>query len=129
MKSIKAITIALTLLLSGAVFAANQNKDSQEPKKEQEPQLVTINLTDKGYEPSSFKLQKDVPAKITFVRKSKTTCGTEIVISEYDIKRDLPLNEPVVVEFTPTKAGQFSFACGMNMLSGKIVVLEKAAAK
>jgi plastocyanin domain-containing protein len=44
------------------------------------------------------------------------------VIPDYDIKRELPLNEPVVVEFTPEKAGTISFACGMNMQRGKIVV-------
>jgi plastocyanin domain-containing protein len=159
MKSTHAITIALTLVLSGAVFAAEPNsakkitlndadrssccavngdqdssqkdsqKESPENKKEPEPQLVTITLTDKGYEPASIKLQKDIPAKVTFVRKSKTTCGTEIVIPEYQIKRELPLDERVVVEFTPAKTGEFKFACGMNMLRGKIVVREKVSPK
>jgi plastocyanin domain-containing protein len=34
----------------------------------------------------------------------------------------LPLNEPVVIEFTPERAGEVSFACGMNMLKGTVVV-------
>ena len=38
--------------------------------------------------------------------------------------RELPLNKPVDVEFTPTKTGEFGFACGMNMLKGKLVVQE-----
>jgi plastocyanin domain-containing protein len=32
------------------------------------------------------------------------------------------LNEPVTIEFTPTKAGDVAFACRMNMLKGVIVV-------
>jgi len=28
------------------------------------------------------------------------------------------------VEFTPTKTGEFAFACGMNMLKGKLLVQE-----
>jgi plastocyanin domain-containing protein len=28
----------------------------------------------------------------------------------------------VVVEFTPSKTGEFKFACGMDMLRGKIIV-------
>jgi Cupredoxin-like domain len=85
-------------------------------------QTVTITLSNRGYQPDNFTLQKDVPARITFVRTDDNICGAEIVISEYDIKRELPLNEPIVVEFTPAKTGDFKFACGMNMMSGKIIV-------
>ena len=127
MKPIIAIAIALTFFLSGAAFAASTQPPAS--SGDTDPQAVTINVTNKGYEPASFNLQKDVPAKVTFVRKSKTTCGTEIVIPEYNIKRELPLDEPVVVELTPTKTGEFTFACGMDMLKGKIVVVEKSSTK
>ena len=36
--------------------------------------------------------------------------------------RALPLNESVVIEFTPAKSGDITFACGMNMLHGTFVV-------
>jgi plastocyanin domain-containing protein len=63
-----------------------------------------------------------VPARVTFLRKVEATCGTELLIPDYQIKRDLPFNEPVVVEFTPNKRGESEFTCGMKMLRGKIVV-------
>jgi Cupredoxin-like domain len=85
-------------------------------------QSVTVTLNEKGYEPQSFKLKQGVPARVTFVRKVEGTCGTEVVLEEYKIKRELPLNQPVVVEFTPTKTGEFKFACGMDMLRGKLIV-------
>src|SRR5215813_9878835 len=85
-------------------------------------QTVAVMLTEKGYQPDSFKLRKGIPARITFVRKVEATCGAEIVLAEYNIKRELPLNQPVVVEFTPSKTGEFKFACGMDMLRGKIFV-------
>lgn len=85
-------------------------------------QSVTVMLSDKGYQPESFTLRKGVPARVTFVRKVEATCGNEIVLAEYNIKRELPLNQPVVVEFTPAKTGEFKFACGMDMLRGKIIV-------
>jgi RND family efflux transporter MFP subunit len=85
-------------------------------------QSVTVILNDRGYEPESFGLRRGVPARITFVRKVDASCGTEIVLEEYGIKRELPLNQPVVVEFTPSKTGEFKFACGMDMLRGKILV-------
>ena len=42
-------------------------------------------------------------------------------MKDYGIKRELPLNESVTVEFTPRK-GEFTFACGMNMVKGKLIV-------
>ena len=63
-----------------------------------------------------------MPARLTFVRQIEATCGTEIVLADYGIKKDLPLHQPVTVEFTPAKTGEFSFACGMNMLRGKLIV-------
>jgi len=84
-------------------------------------QTVTVEVTSKGFEPDSLKLKAGVPAKVTFVRKTDQTCAKEVVIKEYGIERKLPLNEPVTVEFTPRK-GEFTFACGMNMIKGKLIV-------
>ena len=84
-------------------------------------QTATVEVTSKGFEPDSLKLKVGVPAKVTFVRKTDQTCAKEVVIKEYGIERKLPLNEPVTVEFTPRK-GEFSFACGMNMIKGKLIV-------
>ena len=84
-------------------------------------QNVTVEVTDKDFEPSSLKLKAGVPAKVTFVRKTDATCAKEIVIKEYKINRKLLLNEPVTVEFMPHK-GEFTFACGMDMIKGKLIV-------
>jgi plastocyanin domain-containing protein len=59
---------------------------------------------------------------VTFVRKTEDSCGQVIVIPAYGVHRDLPLNQPVTVTFTPRKSGTFNFTCGMNMLRGKIIV-------
>jgi plastocyanin domain-containing protein len=85
-------------------------------------QTATVELNSRGFQPDSLKLKVDVPAKVTFVRKTDETCATEVVIKEYGIERKLPLNEPVTVEFTPRK-GEFAFGCGMNnMVKGKLIV-------
>lgn len=100
---------------------ANQKKESGQ---ESGPSLQTarVVLTKDGYKPASVRLRRGVPARITFIRQVEVTCGTEVVFPEYDIRRELPLNEAVTVEFTPSKAGEFAFACGMGMLRGKLVV-------
>ncbi len=84
-------------------------------------QSASVAVTQAGYQPESLTLKPGVPARLTFVRKTDATCGTEVVLPAYDINKKLPLNEPVVVEFTP-KEGEFTFTCGMDMLRGKVVV-------
>ncbi|MFN0118906.1 MAG: efflux RND transporter periplasmic adaptor subunit [Blastocatellia bacterium] len=92
------------------------------PPPEPAEQRARIVLTGKGYQPASIRLRAGIPARLTFVREVEATCGTEIVLPDYGIKKELPLHQPVVVEFTPAQPGEFSFACGMNMLRGKLVV-------
>jgi plastocyanin domain-containing protein len=43
------------------------------------------------------------------------------VLDEYNIRRELPLNQPVVVGLA-AKTGEFKFACGMDMIKGKTII-------
>jgi plastocyanin domain-containing protein len=45
-----------------------------------------------------------------------------IVVPSLAVRRALPLNQAVEVEFLPERAGDIALACGMNMLQGTIVV-------
>jgi len=74
-----------------------------------------------GFEPARLTLRAGVPARVTFVRTADTACAEEIVFPSLQVKRALPLNRPVIIEFTPSK-GDMAFACGMGMFSGTIVV-------
>jgi plastocyanin len=85
-------------------------------------QSVKIVVNEQGFEPAKVSLRAGTPARITFVRTTDKTCGTEVVFPSLNIKRALPLNEPVTIEFTPAKTGDIAFACGMNMLKGVVVV-------
>jgi cobalt-zinc-cadmium efflux system membrane fusion protein len=85
-------------------------------------QTARILVNDQGYEPASVSLRANVPARLTFLRTSDKTCGTEVTIPSLAIARKLPLNLPVDVTFTPAKTGNVDFVCGMNMLRGTIVV-------
>jgi len=79
-------------------------------------------VNEQGYEPAKVTLRAGTPARVTFVRTTDTTCGTEVVFPSLNIKRALPLNEPVVIEFTPAKPGEIAFTCGINMLKGIVIV-------
>lgn len=85
-------------------------------------QSASIAVTDKGFEPARVSLKAGVPARVTFTRQTEATCATDVVFPAFGIKKELPLNQPVVVEFTPKKSGDLSYACGMNMLRGTLVV-------
>jgi plastocyanin domain-containing protein len=79
-----------------------------------------VTVTDAAFEPSRLRLHAGVPARVTFVRMSGKTCATEVTFPALHLKRPLPLNQPVVVEFTPSK-GALAFACGVGMLKGSVV--------
>jgi hypothetical protein len=95
---------------------------SNAASEEQAVQTAKFVVNEQGYEPSKVRLRAGVPARLTFVRTTDKTCGTEVVFPTLKIKKPLPLNEPVMIEFTPAKAGDIAFACGMNMLHGSVIV-------
>src|SRR5262245_35888546 len=111
----KNLTIVLPLVL--AIVAIGGFGLAQK-KAEAQTQTAKINVTTRGFEPTSVNLKANVPAKLTFTRLTNDTCATEVVVPDYKIKKDLPLNKAVDVEFTPTKAGDVTFTCGMSMFKG-----------
>jgi RND family efflux transporter MFP subunit len=83
-------------------------------------QTANIIVGDTAFEPSRVTLSAGVRARVTFIRTSDKTCATEVLFPSLAIKRTLPLNQPVVIELTPS-SGELAFTCGMNMLRGTIV--------
>jgi thiol-disulfide isomerase/thioredoxin len=85
---------------------------------------VEIRATDLGFEPGQVVVPAGVPVTLTFVRESATTCATEIVIPAggASLRRALPLHERVAITVTFPSAGTITYACGMDMQHGTIVV-------
>jgi plastocyanin domain-containing protein len=77
---------------------------------------------DGGYTPSAITLQQGQEAKITFFRKDQSSCLEEVVLSDFGIRKFLPLHKRVTISITPKEKGEFVFSCGMNMFHGKIIV-------
>ncbi len=75
-----------------------------------------------GYTPETISIPKGKTTKITFVRSDPTSCLEEVVLSDFKIRKYLPLNEKVSIELTPQSTGEFVYSCGMNMYHGKIIV-------
>lgn len=84
-------------------------------------QVVKITV-DGGYSPSTIKLRAGVPAKLIFTRVSDQGCLGTVQSADLNFRAELPLNQPVTVRVTPDHTGEYGFACGMNMVKGKVVV-------
>lgn len=75
-----------------------------------------------GYSPEVISIPKGRTTRVHFLRKDPSSCLEEVVLSDFKIRRFLPLNQTVTIEITPQRSGTFEFACGMNMYHGKIIV-------
>ncbi len=84
-------------------------------------QDLTVNVSG-GFSPESLTVKKGQPVRIHFKRDDQPTCIEEVVFPELNIRKKVPANQTTTVEITPTREGTLTFACGMNMMKGKLVV-------
>ncbi len=83
---------------------------------------VEMTVTEDGFVPSKVKANKGEKVRLVVTRKTDRTCAKEIVIKGYGINQPLPLDKPVTVELTPKASGEIKYACGMDMISGVLLV-------
>ena len=82
-----------------------------------------INVTVRGgYSPDVIVVKQGVPVRLNFYRDETSSCSEQVVFGDFGIAKELPAFKTTPVEFTPEKPGEFTFACGMNMLRGKLIV-------
>lgn len=79
-------------------------------------------IVDGGYVPNTIVIKKGKLTKVNFIRKDPTTCLEEVVLGDFKTRKYLPLNKKVTVELKPKEEGEFTYACGMNMYHGKIII-------
>jgi plastocyanin domain-containing protein len=85
--------------------------------------LQEVRVTVKGgYSPDVIVVKKDMPVRLNFYRDETSSRSEQVVFGDFGIARELPAFKTTTVEFTPDKTGEFIFACGMNMLRGKLIV-------
>lgn len=87
-----------------------------------EKQQVTTSLKGGRYAPIA--VQEGIPVKWTINVDSNDLngCNREIIIPEYNIKKELKTGENLI-EFTPTKTGTFGYSCWMGMINSSITVV------
>ena len=86
-------------------------------------QEVTI-VVSGGYDPDLIVARKGVPLKLVFDRREDSPCSDEVVLPEFEVRRALPAFQKTEIDVLPKRVGEFPFSCGMNMLHGKIKVVD-----
>src|SRR5215469_6128753 len=75
-----------------------------------------------GYSPEVIRLRQGVPAELAFDRQESGDCTSRVVFPDFQISAALPAYQRTTVRLDPVQAGQFGFACGMNMIHGTLIV-------
>ena len=75
-----------------------------------------------GYSPDTIQATVGVPLHITFDRQESGSCTEKVIFPAFRVAADLPANRRTTVIFTPDAPGIFEFACGMNMVHGKLII-------
>ncbi len=95
------------------------------------PQIATpargsIEITVQGgYKPEVIRVEQGKPITLVFHRTDASGCLEEVVLPDFKVRKQLPLNERVSITITPDKVGTYQFSCGMNMFHGKLIVEQK----
>src|SRR5712691_2278991 len=110
--------LALTGLLAWFFFG---------PKKAHSAELVgnvqEVTVTVKGgYSPDMVRVRQGVPLRIVFDRQESGECTSRVVFPDFALNRSLSAHGQTTVELLPDRVGDFGFACGMNMIHGRLIV-------
>jgi RND family efflux transporter MFP subunit len=86
-------------------------------------QVAEVTIGPDGFSPKRVRLTAEIPAKLVFTRTTEATCATTVQVPAFDVQAtEIPLTTPTAIRFTPDETGTFTFACGMDMITGTLVV-------
>lgn len=85
-------------------------------------------VVDQDYQPSRIEVTQGERLRLRFLRRGYGGCTREVVFPTLNLRRELPTNQPVVIELPALPLGETPFQCGMNMVRGVVVVRAPVAA-
>jgi plastocyanin domain-containing protein len=121
------LAVTLAVALAAGAGCTKPNEAAAEPSSSATASAlvgrrIDIEATGDGYSPAEIKAQKGEDLVLRFTRKTKSDCLSEVVFPTLNIKRELPVNQPVEIAIKADKPGTIPFQCGMAMVKGKIEV-------
>jgi len=115
------------LALKGVKTNVVSSKNNQEVEVQNQPapqlseQVVTMNVTASGFEPSVFTVKQNIPVKWIINGVNVTGCTSTIIVPSHNISKNLKAGENII-QFTPRGKSVTNFSCGMGMVRGKFIV-------
>lgn len=111
------------VLLVGLVVTAFAGCGNKAPEATRNPAVQEIRVTVKDeYSPDRIVVKQGQPVRLLFYREDDSECTAQVVIPDLKLKQDLAVRQETAVDLVPEKEGEFTFACGMDMMKGKLVV-------
>ena len=99
---------------------AHSHKVGHSGKKEKEVKVLV-----KGwYEPEVIRAKRGELLRLHFYRDEDSPCTEELVFEAFNVRKKLAPWKTTTIEITPASAGEFQFACGMDMVHGTLIVEE-----
>ena len=119
--------VALALILAVTPACKNDksaNRQTETGSGSSSHEHIAISVTEDGFTPENIKVAAGKPVTLVFERTTDQTCAKQVVlqVDGKKIEEELPLNKPVEIEVTFAKAGDLTYACGMDMEHGTITV-------
>ena len=113
--------LAVTVLLGWYFFGPKTSRRAQVTDGVQE---VTVTVKG-GYSPDLIEVQSGLPVRLVFDRQESGECSSRVVFPDFRINQALPANSQTTVQFMAETPGEYTFACGMNMLHGRVRVVDQ----
>jgi plastocyanin domain-containing protein len=110
------------IILVGCIAVAASGCAREAKEGGSGPVRFQLAVTDTGFTPGTLTVPAGKPITIVVTRKTDQTCAKEIVFPDQKIRKALPLNEAVEITLPSSPPGEISYVCGMDMISGKVVV-------
>jgi P-type Cu+ transporter len=104
------------------------------PKKSRQAELAdgvqVVGVTVKGgFSPDVIQVAAGVPVRMLFDRQESGDCSSRVVLPDFHVNQVLPAYATTAVEFLPQEPGEYEFACGMNMIRGRLQVVRDRSAE
>ncbi|MDO4856191.1 MAG: cupredoxin domain-containing protein [Limosilactobacillus gorillae] len=112
------------LILIGAIcwwFFAKHEAKVGRATMEGDHQVATV-VVNGGYTPSTVVLKKGVAGSVKFEMNDSTACLSHVVFEQLGQNLDLTKQKTTTVTIPTDQAGEFNYACGMDMFHGKVIV-------
>ncbi len=122
--------VAALAVAAAALAFAGCDKKADAPRRPPPPpatvaadgtRTVPVHVNDEGFEPAKISARAGEKLELEVTRKSKSACAAQVKVGDGPVV-DLAVDQPVKLAVTVPASGEVRFACGMDMMTGVVVV-------